>query len=128
MKASSRRQMVPKKKRGTWSKEACSQCGNEGYASRTEPTEGDYICSECEMYQRGWDDSKKEALAIAKDYDKMSSRLANLEEQVVRAMLRLYNNSLPSGRRSYQLLADAVGDEILTLEGMPREHPDQKNV
>lgn len=71
---------------GTWVKEPCSECGEEGYSSRTQPRDpeaGPYICEGCEMYQRGYEDGQKHAVNV-KTYgpvlkrDVKRMRLANM--------------------------------------------------
>lgn len=44
-------------KRGNWSREPCSECGNDGLASRGEEDviQGPYICSDCNVYGAAFD-------------------------------------------------------------------------
>ena len=112
-----------KKTRPPWTTEACSHCGNEGLASRTQPTTDDYICSDCEMYERGWNDAEKLYAEQAAKGQEATKAADALVEEVVRAMYRLYANELPSGRRAYEILAEAVGSGTLVREGLPLLHP-----
>lgn len=50
--------MKKTKLRKLWSKEPCVKCGTEGYATRTapRPISERYICGDCEMWERGYQD------------------------------------------------------------------------
>ena len=118
----------PAGRRGLWARatenaiELCS--GREGDDSYVCLREGDTLTAETmqnlsEVLERAHD-----AWEAGKDYEeKATKQFQALEAEVLRAMLRLYGNDLPSGKRAYQLLGDAVGDQALRRESMPREHP-----
>ncbi len=43
-------------RRAPWSTEPCVKCGDEGLASRSEPNERPFVCDDCEMWERGYQD------------------------------------------------------------------------
>jgi hypothetical protein len=66
---------------GLWQKEPCAECGEEGYASRSEPRDpeaGPYICEACEMYARGYEDGKKHAESTTIKCDVNGMKLSNM--------------------------------------------------
>ena len=50
---------------GRWAWTPCDECGREFLVTRTQPKtkEGPVVCSECEMYARGYADGYKAGLA-----------------------------------------------------------------
>ena len=56
-----------KKMRPYWSKECCTGCGLEGYASRTNdvPKSKVYVCSECEIYASAYEEGYDQGFARA---------------------------------------------------------------
>lgn len=67
---------MSEKMRPLWSREPCSVCGAEGLASRSMPVPASkaYVCGDCEMYQRGYDDGTREV-------DNLRKRLAAAEAE-----------------------------------------------
>ena len=73
--------------RTNWSTECCTECGNEGLASRGEEEvkQGPYTCSDCDLYGRafdaGYEARRKDEVTEAKAADKTEFD-ANNEECV----------------------------------------------
>jgi len=52
-----------------WHKECCAHCGEEDYATRTQPCKPyKYVCEVCEAYERGYEDGKEQGFESGKQY------------------------------------------------------------
>ena len=56
--------------RKPWSREPCSVCGNDGYATRTVGNDASvaYVCGECEMYERGYRDGCPDNVYVVNEW------------------------------------------------------------
>lgn len=60
---------MTEKMRPLWSKEACSRCGDEGYATRTQsrPKSDRYVCEECEIWEQAENEFTEATIELQKD-------------------------------------------------------------
>lgn len=66
-----------------WTKGECIQCGQEGYITRTQekPAGTVYICSDCEMYDNGYDDGYRDATTIERENcEELLQKIEQLEK------------------------------------------------
>ena len=122
-------------KRGAWSKECCTKCGNEGLASRggdgkeggpSSIRQGPYVCGDCQMWQQGYDDAIKNHNITEKNTLNAEKEFKFLQGEVVRACTRLYLNDLPSAVRAYELLTHAMDQDVLKVDCVPLKHPSRR--
>lgn len=120
------------KKRGPWSRESCTNCGNEGLASRggdgkeggpSSIKQGPYVCGDCQMWQTGYDDGVKNRKDSSNNLIVLEKEFKYLQGEVIRALTRLYLNDLPTAVRAYELLTHAMDVDVLTHDCVPLAHP-----
>jgi hypothetical protein len=88
--------------RPLWCKEACWECGTEGYATRTQPRPADepYYCARCSAGR-----------AVAERYEAEAARLRATIEQATRER--------DEARAAEQLLRDLMNRIHVICEEMP---------
>jgi len=123
---------APSKKRGPWSKECCTKCGEEGLASRggngkdSGPgsiPQGDYVCGDCSQWDQGYAEGVKLKEDNSHKLVAMEKEFKYLQGEVIRACTRLYLNDLPTAVRAYELLTHAMDQDVLKEECVPLKHP-----